>query len=1386
MNTLAAAAAAPADGPPGEDRAALQAQRVVRGFLGRLSAVRQANLIYEKIFDPRTGGYYYYNTRTFTTTWNPPAVLTRILGELGDLDAIAPTYAEDEATVMIQAAWRRRRAKRTVRALLASLVTKIWDESSGAHYYFNSQTGETSWSKPTLFGSEDIEDYFPGGFPPVEGGSSASQGQGDTDYFGAGSYGYEQPEDWQVQEAWTHQQHAGDGSVGYGGEGSNTTAVVGAGYEGWVWDEVSGWYYDEALAATQLASRGSGSGVDTGTTGVPNDEGGDVTFGAHGSATENSETSGESDTPSSEDSDSDDTGSGEAGSGEKRTERGKKRQRKRRRRRSLAPRRYPRSKSQRLVDEAEDSVDGARPDLLDLSELEMIRVTSRVYELDWLERLNSSRNRLSRISPDLGGMDNLVDLDLQHNRIQTIPNELEALTKLKHLRLGYNRIGGFRGNIYLMSSLQTLDLGHNRLKKVPLQVGDLQLLKRTREWEVGLRLLKELVTLDVSYNLLERWPAQAEECAKLRHLNLGHNKLRQVPEVVGDNTALTTLDLSGNAIKRLPDTVNSLSSLTFLDLSHNELNASPFLPVGRKESGPRLVSLEVLRLDNNRLEEWPAAVETLKTLTELDVSHNPISNWKFDASGLRKMKHLRMRGVGLEKCPEGLGQLDKLEALDLAENHIDTLDPGMAKLFKLKTLDLRGNSIKDLGHGVGNMMSLVSLDVGGNDLERIPSELSRCTALERLDLSGGKVETLPEAFSKLTRLRCLGASDNRLGQIPPAFASLIRLDDLRLDGNALTCLPDSLRSLVKMRYADLSRNRIETVPTVTRHWPLLTHIVLSRNPLGGRHRESCRLLQAAQLGHEAMHRGAWEEAVRHLNVAAEAYDDLINIVPDFPSAEGLGPPLAQTRPHDMSTFHHSNLGVAHLARAREVAAEAERRMANTPKQSCQESLTGSERVPLGKRSAGGATAEEGSSAPSNGTAPRGERRRKELELMSMRETRGHHLQAANTAFSYADHLDQLSRPVGRTAEVWLGRAAVAAEMKDPAAALNDLERALIQLRGNAKIRSLLAKARMELGQYERGLTDCRVASRLLKQEERLLGEREVEQERRDKEAAAAAAAAAASAESKRKAEERLAARKRVAAEAAAAEAAEATAAEAAATAGKDEANAEATKAAATAESAAVEGGEGAAATTNVAGEEREEEEAKTAEETKRAEIFPELSTSETTATTATLPAKTMEETAPAATNWQGSGENGGASPPAGKGLTLGEGHNHVDTAVSRKSQDWAEYEARDRSGLPTGGAKNTEGKNLNTISRERAELAKQRQDLAALVAQGEEGIAFVKQSVDMADILRGFVITPHGVPVRDMDRELLLQGRSTLRDRSVGMGGGEGGGEGRVGERTGA
>lgn len=65
----------------------------------------------------------------------------------------------------------------------------------------------------------------------------------------------------------------------------------------------------------------------------------------------------------------------------------------------------------------------------------------------------------------------------------------------------------------------------------------------------------------------------------------------------------------------------------------------------------------------------------------------------------------------------------------------------------------------------------------------------------------------------------------------------------------------------------------------------------------------------------------WEAAARFLNVAADAYDGAIHVVPDFPGPDGEGPPLAKTRPHDMVSFHHVNLGVAHLHGAREAATE---------------------------------------------------------------------------------------------------------------------------------------------------------------------------------------------------------------------------------------------------------------------------------------------------------------------------------------------------------------------------------------------------------------------------------------------------------------------------------
>ncbi|CAM9407149.1 unnamed protein product, partial [Ectocarpus sp. 6 AP-2014] len=880
-----------------------------------------------------------------------------------------------------------------------------------------------------------------------------------------------------------------------------------------------------------------------------------------------------------------------------------------------------------------------------------------------------------------------------------------------------------------------------------------------------------------------------------------------VPDIVGDNTALTNLNLSGNSLKGLPHTINSLSDLTRLDLSDNKLKTHSILPVGRKQKGPRLVSLEVLRLDGNRLTEGPEMVETFKTLTELDVSNNPIKNWSLDVSNLRKMKHLRLRGVDLDRCPEGIGHLNKLESLDFSENHIDTLDQSMAALFKLKKLGLRGNNIRDLGSCVGSMISLTSLDAGGSNLELISPELSRCTALETLDVSGGTINQLPDGLSMLTRLRVLRAQDNGLRAIPPDFETLTALEELRLGGNQLSSLPASLHTLTKMRYAELSRNSMESPPPVTRQWPLLTHLVLSRNPLRGRRRQSLRLLQAAQRGHDAMHRGDWEEAARLLNVAAEAYEDVVHVVPDFPDVAGEGPPLAKTRPHDMDTFHHVNLAMAHLRGARKVAIEIDDMTGKTDGAS-----GGSVAGSLSLQSVD-MTEDSSMATTSIHTGEREERRQQELKRAHLREKRNHHHGAALSAFSYADQLEQLSRPVGRSAGVWLGRAAVAAEMGKPGVALDDLELALVQLRKNAKVRFLLAKSRIELGQYQRGLTDCEVASRLLGFEEHLLGEREAEQERMDKKA-----------ESDRKTNERLAVRQRQAAEAEAEAKRLEESAMADVSEDKEEAGVEGKSsiAASKADSSSPDGtrsDQSAAGDTVVTAIPSTEAAAVDSPEegSKQAEAFALTEDGVAAANSAnsaaeigdTLPTITEEEPpAPEAeevvgnsstfedeldkTGDQGQaidercdGERGDGGRSEAEPSSENKDHTTSPTQIGETVQGspWLEEaaglssrekELREGGSLGSasaGTAPNTDGKRnrSNTVkeSPARVELSKQRADIALLVAQAKEGMAYVAQSVDMADIKRGFVFTPHGVPIRDtaIRRELLRDGRSTLRTR---------------------
>jgi hypothetical protein len=66
---------------------------------------------------------------------------------------------QDQAAhaVVIQRLYRTRLARRNLVLLMKSVYEKVYDESTGAYFYFNSKTGESQWTKPVNLGNEEVD-----------------------------------------------------------------------------------------------------------------------------------------------------------------------------------------------------------------------------------------------------------------------------------------------------------------------------------------------------------------------------------------------------------------------------------------------------------------------------------------------------------------------------------------------------------------------------------------------------------------------------------------------------------------------------------------------------------------------------------------------------------------------------------------------------------------------------------------------------------------------------------------------------------------------------------------------------------------------------------------------------------------------------------------------------------------------------------------------------------------------------------------------------------------------------------------------------------------------------------------------------------------------------
>nr|GMD67248.1 receptor-like protein EIX2 [Ipomoea batatas] len=457
------------------------------------------------------------------------------------------------------------------------------------------------------------------------------------------------------------------------------------------------------------------------------------------------------------------------------------------------------------------------------------------------------------------------------------PSLLE-LRHLSYLDLSYNdflghNIPDFIGSLH---SLRVLNLSSAMFSgKVPNQLGN----------------LTSLQVLDLSRNNLGGPIPDAFQGMKfLLRLNLSSNYFTGgIPKSLGNLSHLTSLSLNFNVLKEpLPDLLEKLSkcagkSLQFLRLDGNQLfgplpDISTQFPFLRKLKASynhlngslpsSFGSLEELELASNEITGLFPDITSLgieSGLRVLDLSQNKITGTLPDLTPFSSMQELllgrnQLRGV----IPESIGQLSKLQSLDVSANSFEGVinEAHFLKLSNLTLLKLSFNSglsfnfspdwnppfQLDVIHFTGcklgpnfpkwlqTQSDFSELDISSTGIsDTMPNWFwDLCSKVELLDLSNNKIDgELPDLSNKFGVFPEIDLSHNNfrgpIHSLPPKVKSLYLSNNSFVGSISFVC------RVLKFMSIDLSDNQFSgEIPDCWHHLSHLNNLNLANNNFSGK------------------------------------------------------------------------------------------------------------------------------------------------------------------------------------------------------------------------------------------------------------------------------------------------------------------------------------------------------------------------------------------------------------------------------------------------------------------------------------------------------------------------------------------------------------------------
>jgi hypothetical protein len=161
------------------------------------------------------------------------------------------------------------------------------------------------------------------------------------------------------------------------------------------------------------------------------------------------------------------------------------------------------------------------------------------------------------------------------------------------------------------------------------------------------------------------------------------------------------------------------------------------------------------------LTEFPLEILNLADCLEvLDLSDNHLSALPDDLDQLINLRILFLSNNDFAMIPSVLARCPKLEMISFKSNALTTIDEQVLPM-DTRWLILTDNRIEKLPNSMGQLHRLQKLALAGNRLTHLPESMANCKNIELVRLSANQLTVMPDWLFQLPKLAWLAFSGNK-------------------------------------------------------------------------------------------------------------------------------------------------------------------------------------------------------------------------------------------------------------------------------------------------------------------------------------------------------------------------------------------------------------------------------------------------------------------------------------------------------------------------------------------------------------------------------------------------------------------------------------------------